>query len=109
MLLALDAAFSQPPNRVWVRPRALQETTVPPDRIAHAVLCSPMKLCIQSAAVRRARVKWTNESPAEAKTMGLSGRDGSVRQKTSARPSEASLRCGANVPVILLWIETLTT
>ena len=38
----------------------------------------------------------------EANTIGLSGLDGSVRQKTSARPSDASHKCGASIPVILL-------
>ena len=43
--------------------------------------------------------------------MGLSGLDGSVRQNTSANPSDASRRCGASVPVILremLWLTTCT-
>ncbi|KAI6890050.1 hypothetical protein KC325_g203 [Hortaea werneckii] len=34
----------------------------------------------------------------EAKTIGLSGLLGSVKQNTSARPSDASRKCGANVP-----------
>ena len=33
--------------------------------------------------------------PSDAKQIGLSGRDGSVRQKTSAKPSEASGNCGS--------------
>ncbi len=41
--------------------------------------------------------------------MGLSGLDGSVRQKTSASPSEASLKCGDKEPVTLLVMLKVTT
>ena len=41
--------------------------------------------------------------------MGLSGLDGSVKQNTSARPSEASRRWGARVPVIRRAMLKLTT
>ena len=44
----------------------------------------------------------------EAKTIGLSGRKGSLKQKTSANPLEASRRCGASVLVIRLEILRLT-
>ena len=40
--------------------------------------------------------------------MGLSGLEGSVRQNTSASPSDASLRCGDNEPVILAVMLALT-
>lgn len=69
----------------------LQETAIAPYRIVHAILCSSMELCFSFVSKDAGRLALAS-LPSEAKTMGLSGLDGSVRQKTSAKPSDASRR-----------------
>lgn len=81
--------------RLW----SLKKSAIPADYIGHPVLRCSVEFCnvldipkdVCAASV-----------PSEAKTMGLSGLDGSVKQNTSARPSEASLKCDGRVPVIRL-------
>lgn len=75
-------------ERIGLRP--LKKSAVPPKSIGHAVLCSPMKFCPVVSALENIDVALLPCLPSEANTMGLSGLEGSVRQKTSARPSEAS-------------------
>lgn len=91
VLLASSYSLSKPHTTPRMGFRTLQETAIAPYGIVHAILCSPMEFCF-SFVSEGVDNRTLARLPSEAKTMGLSGLDGSVRQKTSAKPSDASRR-----------------
>jgi hypothetical protein len=75
--------------------------------VPHAILSRSVKFC-RRQSISLGRVNDKQVSPSDAKTVGLSSLEGSVKQKTSANPSDAACRCGANDPVTLRIMLRLT-
>lgn len=99
--------LANPPNTERIRFWTLKESTISSNDIIHSILCSSVELCMVSANSHLSQNQ-ANFVPSEANTMGLSGLEGSVKQKTSASPSDASRKREGRVPVILLCIDKLT-
>ncbi len=100
VLLTRFDLLTNPSDAEWVRLWALKESTVAAQHIIHAILSCSVEFYGLVSSCGREQV-WLR-LPSDEKTIGLSGLEGSVKQKTSARPSEASLRWDGRVPVILL-------
>ena len=92
MFLAGFNSFPYSSYAQRVRSRALKEPTVAPNGVVHAVLRCPMELCTVNQSDVSPFTTVDRLIPSDAKTIGLSGLEGSDRQKTSANPSDASRR-----------------
>lgn len=87
-LLTSPNCFLESRDTMLIRSGSLKKATVSSNCIVHAVLSGAVKLCLVSTNYFLRVI----DLPSDAKMIGLSGLEGSVRQYTSARPSDAS-RC----------------
>lgn len=67
--------------------RSLQETAVSSQDVIHAILCGAVEFCKPQSATQIVLSQLDQNLPPNANIIGLSGRDGSVKQKTSANAS----------------------
>jgi len=104
MFLASFNLFSYSSDTERICLWALEEPTVSSENVSHTYListrhtrgCKNLPYCVVRWNSKRFQYKDYQDDycdePSDAKTMGLSGLDGSVKQNTSANPSEAALR-----------------
>ena len=99
MLFPIIDGLSKSSDAAMIGLWSLEKTAISANDIVKAVLRGLMKFYTGQLGAGDG-IK-TSYLPSEVKTIGLPGFDGSVKQNTSASPSEASWRCGGSVPVIL--------
>ena len=110
VLSAIPDGISQPSSAQSVCPRALKEAAIAANGVIHTILSCPVEFSRHLNTTANNQDQDQDHVPSEAKTIGLSGLDGSVKQNTSARPSEASRKCGASVPAIeIIMMPLLNT
>lgn len=89
MLLAGHDFLPRPFHTKRISFEPLKKPTVTPNDIIHTILRCSVEFYRKSVCNFSMNIM-DSIIPSNAKTIGLSGLEGSVQQKTSARPSEAS-------------------
>ena len=108
MLSSCFYGLPYPLNTGTVRMRALEEPTIAADNVVHTVLRHLVESYVLTLALKKQNLQVSCQ-PSEAKTIGLSCREGSVRQNTSAKPSDDSCACGLFISVAGLDLLALIT